>query len=380
VLVKWAQYLKYPVRGREKITKVGRYGMQMLLVVSVIAVALFLVVLVKSPGTPKPITDSSGNPIADSISSKEMLTIAGKRVGFFIKGVNKDNPVLLYLHGGMPDYFLTEQYPTGLDEIFTVVWLDQPGAGLSFGALDIHEQLGVDGMVGCIREFANYLRDRFQQDKIYIMAHSGGTYLGIKVIEQFPELFEAYIGVAQISYQKLSEKMAYDYIVEHYRTDPKRKTMYEKLIQAPFSLEEPIPSIYTKYRDYAMHDLGIGTMRSMRHVISGIFLPSLLFSEYSIADKIHLWRGKASSGISVLWDDLINHNLMQESTSFEIPVYFFHGMFDYTCSFDLAKEYFDTIDAPKKGFYAFVNSAHSPIFEEPGQCVEIIEANILSRT
>lgn len=351
--------------------------MQILLVIAVIVVALFLVVLVKSPGTPKLFTDSSGNPIACSISTKEMLTIMGKRIGFFIKGVNMDNPVLLYLHGGMPDYFLTERYPTGLDEIFTVVWLDQPGAGLSFGALDIHEQLGIDGMVSFVGEFANYLRDRFHQDKIYIMAHSGGTYLGIKAIEQFPDVFKAYIGVAQISYQKLSEKMAYDYIIEHYRTNPRRKAIYDKLIQAPFSLEESIPSVYSKYRDYAMHDLGVGTMRSMKHVISGIFLPSLLFSEYSIADKIHLWRGKASSGISVLWNDILNHNLMQESTSFEIPVYFLHGMYDYTCSFDLAKEYFDIIRAPKKGFYAFGNSAHSPIFEEPTQCVGIIAANIL---
>ncbi len=56
-------------------------------------------------------------------------------LGFFIKGQNKSNPVLLYLHGGMPDYFLPEQYPTGLDEIFTVVWLEQRGAGLSYGSL-----------------------------------------------------------------------------------------------------------------------------------------------------------------------------------------------------------------------------------------------------
>ena len=354
--------------------------MYVLLIMAGIAIGVFLLILLKSPGTPKPFKDSSGKTIAESISTKEVLSIGGKKIGFFIKGKHVDNPILLYLHGGMPDYFLTERYPTGLDEIFTVVWLDQPGAGLSFEPDTIQKQIGIDTRVEFIGEFANYLRDRFQQDKIYVMAHSGGTYLGIKVIEQFPQLFEAYMGVAQISYQKLSEKMAYDYIVEQYRTNPKRKAVYGKLIQAPFGLEEPIPSVYTKYRDYAMHDLGVGTMRSMKNVMSGIFLPSLLFSEYSLADKINLWRGKASSGISILWDELINHDLMQESISFEIPVYFFHGVFDYTCSYDLAKEYFDTIDAPDKGFYSFGNSAHSPIFEEPAQCVQIIEANILAKT
>ena len=364
---------------RKQISKFGRYGMYVLLIVAGIAVGVFLLILMKGPGTPKPYRDASGKTIADSISTKEVLAIGGKKVGFFIKGKNLDNPVLLYLHGGMPDYFLTERYPTGLDEIFTIVWLDQPGAGLSFDADAVQMQIGIDGMVGFIGEFANYLRNRFQQDKIYVMAHSGGTYLGIKVIERYPELFKAYMGVAQISFQKLSEKMAYDYIVEHYRTNPKRKAVYEKLILEPVDLVGPIPPVYTKYRDYAMHDLGVGTMRNMKHVITGIFLPSLLFSEYSFTDKIHLWRGKASSGISVIWDELINHDLMQESTSFDIPVYLFHGVFDYTCSYDLAKQYFEKIDAPDKGFYSFEYSAHSPIFEEPETCVKIIAVDILSK-
>ncbi len=354
--------------------------MHVLLIMAGITIGVFLLILLKSPGTPKPFRDSSGKTIAESISTKEVLSIGGKKIGFFIKGKHVGNPVLLYLHGGMPDYFLTERYPTGLDEIFTVVWLDQPGAGLSFDPDAIQKQIGIDTMVEFIGEYANYLRDRFQQDKIYVMAHSGGTYLGIKVIERYPELFEAYMGVAQISYQKLSEKIAYDYIVEQYRTNPKRKAVYGKLILEPVDLVGPIPPVYTKYRDYAMHDLGVGTMRNMKNVISGIFLPSLLFPEYSISDKMNLWRGKASSGISVMWDELINHDLMQESISFDIPVYFFHGIFDYTCSYDLAREYFEKIDAPDKGFYSFENSAHSPIFEEPAKCVEIIETNILSRT
>ncbi len=50
----------------------------------------------------------------------------------FIKGKNTRNPVLLYLHGGIPDYFLTQRYPKGLDEHFTVVWWEQRGSGLSY--------------------------------------------------------------------------------------------------------------------------------------------------------------------------------------------------------------------------------------------------------
>ncbi len=99
-----------------------------------------------------------------------------------MKSKDSGNPVLLYLHGGMPDYFLTQKHPTGLDELFTVVWLDQRGAGLSFDAESSTKQMDIEDMIVDIRDFTNYLRDRFSQDKIYLMAHSGGTYLGIKVI------------------------------------------------------------------------------------------------------------------------------------------------------------------------------------------------------
>ena len=70
------------------------------------------------------------------------------------------------------------------------------------------------------------------------------------------------------------------------------------------------------------------------------------------------------------------HDLSKENISFQIPVYFFQGKYDYTCSYELAKSYYDKIDAPKKGFYTFINSAHSPIFEEPSECIKVIRENI----
>jgi len=354
--------------------------MYALIAAVVLITGIFIAILLSSSGKPKPFKDSSGKVVQESISEKSVLMLGDRKFGYFMKSKDSGNPVLLYLHGGMPDYFLTQKYPTGLDELFTVVWLDQRGAGLSFDAESSTKQMDIEDMIVDIRDFTNYLRDRFSQDKIYLMAHSGGTYLGIKVIERYPELYKAYLGIAQISYQKLSEKKAYDYILEQYQDNPKRAKVYQELLLNPVELHKPIPAVYTKFRDYTMHDLGVGTMRNMQNVIGGIFLPSLFFTEYSLADKINLWRGKASSGISIIWDELINHNLMQESTLFEIPVYFFHGVSDYTCSYVLAKEYYAKIEAPDKGFYSFGHSAHSPLFEEPDEMVRIIKTEILPKT
>jgi pimeloyl-ACP methyl ester carboxylesterase len=358
---------------------IGVTIMLLFLLASMTISAPIIIIISNSSGKPKQFLDENKRIITNSISEKGFIEINGAKLYFFIKGKNLTNPILLYLHGGMPDYFLTQKYPTGLDDIFTVVWWEQRGAGLSYNARFKESDVTIDNLIDDTKDITNYLRNRFSRDKIYLMAHSGGSYLGIKVIEKYPELYTAYIGVAQISYQKLSEKKACDYILEHYRNDKKKEKIVNDLIQNPIIMTKPIPTKYTRIRDYAMHDLGIGTMHNMNSVVTGLFIPSLLFKEYSLREKIVLWKGKASSGISIIWNEMITHDLTKENIIFKIPVFFLHGIYDYTCSYELAKEYFEKISAPRKGFYSFNNSAHSPIFEEPKECIEIIKENILNK-
>jgi hypothetical protein len=58
---------------------------------------------------PRPLTDSDGRPLPGSISEKIYLEINGAQQGMFLQGADVRNPVLLYLHGGMPEFFLTER-------------------------------------------------------------------------------------------------------------------------------------------------------------------------------------------------------------------------------------------------------------------------------
>lgn len=342
-----------------------------------VLVGFFVISVFYNSGNPKPYLDKNKKIMANSISEKLFLDINGVKLGLIIKGKNISNPVLLYLHGGMPDYFLSQKYPTGLDEVFTVVWLEQRGSGLSYNQNTQISDVNIANIILDIKEVTNYLKVRFSQKKIYLMGHSGGTYLGIKVIDKYPELFTAYIGIAQISNQKLSEKIAYNYILEQYKSRENRKKIVRILISNPVMMNEELPIEYIKIRDYAMHDLGVGTIHEMKNILTGIFLPSLFFKEYQVNEKINLWRGKARSGISVLWNEIISHDLTTENITFKIPIYFFHGIYDYTCSYELSKEYFNNIIAPRKAFFSFTQSSHSPIFEEPEECITIFKKQIL---
>jgi pimeloyl-ACP methyl ester carboxylesterase len=313
--------------------------------------------------------------LAGSISEKTFVTIGGIRQGMFIKGKNKRNPVLLYLHGGIPDYYLTRKYPTGLEDDFTVVWWEQRGSGLSFNTNIPTNTMNLDQMMADTKELTNYLRNRFGQEKIYLMGRSGGTFFGIQVAARAPELYHAYIGIGQMSNHLASERQSYEYILKKYR-EMKHWNMVRKLEAAPVT--DVVPVGYLKLRDRAMHSLGIGTTHDMKSVMTGMFIPSLTCKEYTLKEKINLWRGKARSGVHPLWNTILSTDLTQEVNDINIPVYFFHGIYDYTVSYPLAKQYFKVLHAPAKGFYTFRNSAHSPHFEEPELLKEILEKDVLN--
>jgi len=353
----------------------------MLLIIIAILLACILipvgVLLAWSPGKPLPVVDETGKAPAGSIAEKLFVTINGVEQGMFIKSKDANNPVLLYLHGGMPDYFLTQQYPTGLEDLFTVVWWEQRGSGISYRADISRETITLEQLIADTLAVTNYLRQRFGTEKIYLMGHSGGTFFGIQAAARTPELYHAYIGVAQITNTLKSEKQAYDYMLKVFKANGNSE-MVRKLEAAPVTMTGGIPQAYLALRDPAMHSLGIGTTHDMKSVITGIFLSSLTFREYTLMDKVNLWRAKARNGVSVLWDESLATDLSKEVRALDLPVYFFEGVYDYTCSYTLAKEYFAQLEAPVKGFYTFAQSAHSPIFEEPEKSQEILRRDVLA--
>jgi pimeloyl-ACP methyl ester carboxylesterase len=333
-----------------------------------------------SPGRPRPFRDDEGQVLAGSISEKIHVDINGVELGMFIKGRDRSDPVLLWVHGGpgMPDYFLTEQYPTGLDDLFTIVWWDQRGAGLSYHSGISPDTMTVEQHVADTLAVTDYLRERFGRDKIYLLGHSWGSFIAIQAAARAPERYHAYIGMAQMVHQLESEKLAYDYMLAGYgrRGD---SDMVRDLAKAPVTMADGTPEAYLKLRDKAMHKLGIGTTHDMKSVITGIFFPSWRFPEYTISEKFNLWRGRAYSRSFGLWEQIIRVDLRKTLPKLSLPVYFFNGVYDFTCSSALAEDYFRDLRAPVKGFYRFGRSAHSPLLEEPERARDLLRTDVLAR-
>lgn len=357
----------------------------MFVILSGLLICVFISVvmlMVWSPGKPKPFLDENGRLLVGSISEKIHVNINGVEQGMFIKGKDKIKPVLLFIHGGpgMPEYAVSQKYMTVLEDYFTVCWWEQRGSGLSYNTEISPKTMTVEQLISDTLEVTNYLHKRFGQEKIYLMGHSWGTFLGIQTAARAPELYYAYIAMSQISSQLQSEKLAYEYMVEQF-TMTGDKRMLRKLEKYPINELDTIPPSYWSLRDEPMHSLGIGTTHNMKSVVSGIFWPVMQNPEYTFREKINIWRGKFFSQNSTnLWDNELATDLSKKVQNLNIPVYFCEGIYDYTTSYRLAKAYFDKLQAPMKGFYTFYQSAHSPLFEEPEKFARILKGDVLAGT
>ena len=353
-------------------------------IVSGFILLLTCILLVYSQGKIDPYLNNAGNPIPGSISEKTFIQIGGVKQGMFIRSKNLNNPVLLYLHGGpaFPNYFLIEKFQPGLEDHFTVCYWEQRGGGLSYTSEVRLESMNFNQLASDAIDVTHYLCNRFGKEKIYLMAHSGGTPIGLLAVQREPTLFYAYIGMGQITHQTESEKMAYQYMLEKYAEQGNQKRIDELRKYPVLESDSNIAPYYKSgIRDKCMHELGIGTMHKMRSIFRDIFIPVWTCKTYTLREKINIWKSKFSF---LPKTNLINEMLETDFTvtvpSLDIPVYFFSGKYDLTVNINLAKAYLTKLHAPVKGFYSFSNSAHSPLFEEPELVRQVIEKDVLNHT
>ena len=211
------------------------------------------------------------------------------------------------------------------------------------------------------------------------MAHSGGTPIAIQAVAKAPHLYSAYIGMAQITRQSESERIAYKYMIEQYTATGNSKALRELKKYPVLDTDSSFTNFYkSPIRDKAMHELGIGTMRNMKSVVTGVFIPVWTCKAYTLKEKINIWVSKFKYVKKALFnEELFAMDIPNMVPKLDIPIYFFSGKYDLTVNIDLSRAYFEKLQAPTKGFYTFENSAHSPLFEEPKRVEDIFVNDVL---
>ena len=305
----------------------------------------------------------------NGVERLEKVRIGGIDQWVSIRGTDRRNPVLLLIHGG-PGYVsipMSWWFSRGWEEYFTVVQWDQRGAGkthLLTHPATIAPTLTRERMIADTEEMAAWVRRELGKDKIFVLGHSWGSFLGLQLAEHHPEWLYAYIGVGQLIDGPESERRGWRFAMDAARRAGNAEAVRELEAIAPYAAPGriiPIKDIYVE-RKWVGYYGGVMAYRRDNSADSAL---AQLSPDYNDQEIRRIWEGNKFAtpyllpGVVAL--DLTAINKLS------VPLILFEGRHDRNVNSEVAATWFDTVKAPEKHLIWFERSAHMPMTEEPGK-------------
>ena len=344
----------------------------------ILSVCLIAVAVSQLFATTPPIVDENGQPIPGSIATLEKVKLNGSEQWISIRGRDANKPVLLFLAGGPGgSQLVTERRALGgLEDHFVVINWEQPGAGKSFDAVKrstlTPERYIADGIA-----LTEYLRQRFDEEKIYLVGESWGSALGVWMVQRDPELFHAFMGTGQMVAFLENDQMCYDFVLNlaKERGDTKKVEQLTKQGPPPYygkgvaMKEGSYLTVTFSYMnaDPAISDDGFNTFQD------------LAGSEYGLYDKLNWFRGVLDT-MDIVYPQLWGVDFREQATQLDVPVYFLIGRHDVNAPPALTEEYFTALNAPHKELIWFEHSGHNPWVTESDAFADVVVNKILPET
>lgn len=323
-------------------------------------VVLLLVVLIGGwfllpERTPK-INSAQNNAVAKI----EYIELGGVEQCILTRSENLNNPIMLFLHGGpgMPMMYTAHEFQRPLEKDFTVVQWDRRGAGKTYSRNKSSiKDMNIRRIADDAYALIDTLMNRYNQDKIILVGHSFGTYLGSIICSERPDLIKAYISIGQVVDDERAGILQEEFIREKANASNRNDII--------LALDKPVRPNFENW----LFEFG-GELKESKSffplVWSGMQAP-----EYTLSEVLNVGKGSSFSSANMNYN-VLSKSIFSEITEYDVPVYFFVGKSDYTTPHQLITEYYESIKSPEKEIVYFENSAHFPFFEEPDKfCKEV---------
>ncbi len=283
-----------------------------------------------------------------------------------IYGEDINNPVLLYLHGGPGsatstyDYAFTRKWA----DVYTVVTWDQRNCGKSYDKKQNSIELTYDLMMNDGVEMTKFLINYLQKDKINILGHSWGTYLGCNLVLTYPEYYDSYIGTGQMV-DMYENEVAFREIATKWIGEDKDGLDMLKFITPEKLMEEHFANRNLIMKRYGYDLMVDGTDYNLLKTV--IFNPY-----YSLLDYMKFIKSDYSVYMNFLLSEEFNKFSLKGRTEYKLPYFNINGDRDYQTNYLLAQDYYDEINAPYKKLYIMKDTTHGLLESKSKEFSEII--------
>jgi pimeloyl-ACP methyl ester carboxylesterase len=301
------------------------------------------------------------------VAEEMFVRIGGIDQWITIKGDDRNNPVVLFLHGGPGDAASSyaDAWFGGWEKEFTFVQWDQRGAGRTYGKNGplTKPAMTIDLMMQDGNEVAEFLGKHLHKKKIILVGGSWGSVLGIHMAHARPDLFFAFVGMAQVVNMRQALAAGYTRLLELARAAGDEDAITDLTTLGPLlwdGSDSPRLVAYGKWRR---------TFQAKRYTAPPA--PDITSAAYSSPEEKAQYQAAEDFTGEQLWGwatpgygPLINDDLAALGLKFAIPIFMIQGEEDLTALPELAKAYFDSIQAPRKQFYLVPGTGHDPSVAE----------------
>ena len=315
-------------------------------------------------------TDPAG---PGGVAELTTVDVGAYRLGMMIRGVDTAAPVLLFIPGapGGSEIGSMRRYLTALEQRFVVATLDRRGGGSSYPALDRRgggpaldptTTVTLDSAVADTLAVTDHLRDRFHQQKIYLLGHSGGSIIGVLAVQRHPEKYHAYIGTGHAVDLVTSDRMFYDDILAWARATGLDDLARQLTDRGPPPYRdlysyEPIMTYAPKAYDYDHSPNAKGAADF-----------SIDVPEYTLLEKIHTLNAILDTW-SALYPAMQHVDLRRDVPRLDVPVYFVQGGHEMRGLAEPFDQWYELLQAPRKHRDVFETAGHRAMFEQPDRFV-----------
>jgi pimeloyl-ACP methyl ester carboxylesterase len=304
----------------------------------------------------------------NDLNEGRYVNINGIEQWITIRGQNKSNPVILFVHGGPGStYTPFNVYLLEWEKYFTIVQWDQNGSGKTFKKNGVVENLSFDTLANDGIEVSKYICSYLNCKKIILIGSSAGSLIGLKMIKKSSALFFAYVGAEQNSPDTgLFYRILKDYAKKH---DKKAFMFLEKIGNDK--------KTWTKKDTEKVNKIAIKVDKNAPNMVFDLMLPALMYDQDLTMKDIQLLSKGMDYALEKLYREMINFNFDDVGYQFKIPLFIFQGEYDIITPVEDAVKYFEKIEAPHKEFILIKNAGHLAEFANPKQFLEELKNKVL---
>ncbi len=324
---------------------------------------------------------------AQGVQEHAYIALGGIEQYVQIRGEDRNNPVILWLHGGpgFPLTYMTGRYQTELERDYTIAVWEQRGCGRTLYRNPGESNPTIGQLLSDLDELVDYLRKRFDRDEIILIGQSWGTVLATDYIHRHPQKIAAYIGIGQVTDFLQGKILA----AQHAESRARAKGNGKDVAELKRGIGRLRETACLEQLDIKMLESTIVTsmkylrnnaeMSGIRQTWTALTSPQMRWADMKWFLFASNTKNIIESQCNLVDYMYFRYRIEDLGRRYPMPVCFIQGDSDWITPTPLVRDYYATVVAERKEMVVIQDAGHTPFLDHPQRFCAAVKGFLTDR-